>query len=74
VLSLTAYFKKKMGMNYIKCKQNRNFQSLVSIKTSFSVENSKAVLLADGYFFVKFCNLISSKYGEAAFFKGSMFA
>lgn len=75
-LSLTICLKKKMGENYTTHIHYVNFQSLISIKTSFSAENSKPVLLSEGYFYVKCCNLISSECREAAgiFFKGNTFA
>lgn len=53
-----------MGANYTTCIHYVNFQSLISIKTSSSVENSKPVLLSESYFYVKFCNLISTKCRE----------
>jgi len=65
-LSLTVCLKKKMAANYTTHTHFMNFQSLISIKTSFSVENAKTVPLSEDYFYVKFCNLISSKCREAA--------
>lgn len=72
----TICLKKTMGANYIINIFYVNFQTLISIKTSSSVENSKMALLSEGYFYVKFCNLISSKCREVAgvFFKGNAFA
>lgn len=70
----TVCLKKTMGANYIIHIHYVNFQSLISIKTSSSVENSRTSPLSEGYCYVKFCNIQQMQRGSRGFFKGNLFA